>query len=225
MKFTPTPEQQAILTNFRTERYDYLNELRWRLFLKMGIPIMDKVIFEPGAGIGDQTEWLLNRGAKHIYVNDGRPDNLQIIRDRFRSNPRLTFVEGNLENCLDKEEFNFTADLIFLWGVYYHIDDSLTEFQIMRGLSRIAPMVVFDYLESAQDGTTEYGYDNPSTSVSQRAIRLTTTTLMRGLRKVWGHAYLPKAQMDWEDPLASGTPRRLAVASIAPLRNEQLEEQ
>lgn len=216
-----TPERhREILSNFRTERYDYLNKLRWDLFKKMDIPVLDKVILEPGAGIGDQTEWLLNQGAHRIYVNDGRPENLEIIRERFNDNPRLTFLEGNLET--DVPKWNVEADLVFLWGVYYHINDSLTEFQIMRALSRVAPVVVFDYLESREDGTTFYGYDNPSTSVSQYAIRPTTPTLMEGLKKTWGYAYLPKVQMDWEDPLALGTPRRLAVASIHPLENSNL---
>lgn len=215
------PQRKAeILSNFRTPRYDELNRLRWDLFLKMGIPIKDQVIFEPGAGIGDQTEWLLSQGAKHIFVNDGRPENLYLIFERFGGDPRLTYVTGNLET--DIPSWNFTTDLIFLWGVYYHINDSLTEFQIMRGLSKIAPVVVFDYLESEQDGTTFYGYDNPSTSVSQYAIRPTTKTMMEGLKKTWGHAYLPRVQMDWHDPLAESTPRRLAVASTQPLNNPNL---
>lgn len=225
MSFTPTPRQQEILQNFRTDRYDYLNKLRWDLFLKMDIPIYEQVIFEPGAGIGDQTEWLLSQGAKHIYVNDGHPENLEFIRQRFAGNKRLTFLDGNIEECLNKPEFDFAADLVFLWGVYYHVNDSLKEFNIMSALAKIAPVVVFDYLESHEDGTTFYGYDNPSTSVSQYAIRPTTKTMMEGLKKFWGHAYLPKEQMDWEDPLAAGTPRRLAAASIYPLDNPNLIEQ
>lgn len=222
---TPSAPKEQILKNFRTERYAVLNQLRWDLFLKMGIPLRDKVIFEPGAGIGDQTEWLLGQGVKHIYVNDGRPDNLQIIRERFPNDPRLTFVDGNIEGCLTQPEFNFIVDLVFLWGVYYHINDSPSEFQIMRALSRIGPVVVFDYLESQKDGTTFYGYDNHSASVSQYAIRTTTATMIAGLKKVWGHAYLPKEQMDWVDPLEPDAPRRLAVGSLIPLNNENLVEQ
>lgn len=226
MNFTPTPRQQEILSNFRTPRYDELNHLRWELFLKMGIPIKDQIIFEPGAGIGDQTEWLLSHGAQHIFVNDGRPENLDIIFRRFGHDPRLSYVHGNLEKHVPLwRENGVVADLVFLWGCYYHINDDLQEFRIMRELSRIAPIVVFDYLESQEDGTTFYGYDNPSTSVSQYAIRPTTPTMMAGLKKTWGHAYLPKAQMEWEDPLAEGTPRRLAVASIYPLENPNLISQ
>lgn len=223
MNFTPTSRENEIIKNFRSPRYDHLNQLRWDLFLKMGIPIKDQVILEPGAGIGDQTEWLLSQGAKHVFVNDGRPENLHIIFQRFGHDPRLTYVHGNLETDIPK--WDISADLVFLWGVYYHINDSLAEFNIMRALSKIAPVVVFDYLESREDGTTFYGYDNPSTSVSQYAIRPTTKTMMEGLKKSWGYAYLPKEQMDWEDPLAAGTPRRLAAASIYPLNNPNLIEQ
>lgn len=220
MSFTPTERQQAILSNFRTERYDHLNRLRWDLFLQMGIPIKDQVIFEPGAGIGDQTEWLLAQGAKHIYVSDGREENVEIIRQRFGDHARLTAFVWDLESPL--EAIYPKADLVFLWGCYYHINDDLSDFKIMQALSRIAPVVVFDYLESQEDGITFYGYDNPSTSVSQYAIRPTTPTMMAGLKKSWGYAYLPKVQIDWEDPLAEGTPRRLAVASTSPLNNPNL---
>lgn len=223
-KFTPNTDQEQILSNFRTPRYEYLNNLRWDLFLKTGLPIRDQVIFEPGAGIGDQTEWLLSQGAKHVHVSDGRPDNVEIIRQRFNNDPRLTISVGNLENPQFLKEAP-PVDLIFLWGCYYHINDSPTEFQIMKALSRFSPVVVFDYLEDREDNTYYYGYDNPSTSVSQYAIRPTTKTMMEGLKKTWGHAYLPKVQMDWHDPLAESTPRRLAVASREPLNNPNLIEQ
>ncbi len=227
MNFSPTPRQQEIIQNFRSDRYDTLNKLRWDLFLKMDIPIKDQVIFEPGAGIGDQTEWLLAQGAKHVFVSDGRAENVEIIRQRFGEDERVTTTVGNLEDVdfLGNLAWAPVSDLVFLWGCYYHINDDLQEFRIMRALSKIAPVVVFDYLESREDGTTFYGYENNSTSLSQYAIRPTTPTMIAGLKKAWGHAYLPKVQMDWEDPLAAGTPRRLAVASLEPLNNPNLIEQ
>lgn len=234
MSFTPTSRERDIISNFRTPRYDTLNSIRWDLFLKMGIPVKDQVILEPGAGIGDQTEWLLNQGAKHIFVNDGRPENLHIIFQRFGgdpatrsgADPRLTFVHGNLETDVSRWVADgVKADLIFLWGVYYHIDDSVTEFNVLRDLTKVAPLLVMEYLENDTDGTHVYGYQNPSTSVSERGIRPTTPTMLAGLKRTWGNAYVPKQQMNWHDPLAESTPRRLAVASLEPLDNPNLLEQ
>jgi hypothetical protein len=202
---------------FRTERYAILNAIRWEVFLGLGIPLEGKTIFEPGAGIGDQTEWLLNRGAGRIYVNDGRKENMDTIRARFEGNPRLTYCFGDLETCLSGPDFQFTADMVFLWGVYYHVNDQFGKFPIMQQLAKIAPMVVFEYLACPDDSTTFYGYENVSTSLSQYAIRPTEKTMMDGLKETWGYAYLPKVQMNWEDPCAPGTPRRIAIGSRAPL--------
>lgn len=42
--------------NFRTPRYTILNQVRWEAFLRLGISLEGKTVFEPAAGIGDQTE-------------------------------------------------------------------------------------------------------------------------------------------------------------------------
>ncbi len=211
-------EEQVVWDGLRTMhggRQAHLNSLRWDLMLKTGIPIAGKVIFEPGAGIGDQTEWLLAQGAARVIVNDGREPNLSVIRKRFADDPRVTCILGNLEDCLDRPEFQITADLVYLWGVYYHINDPIPEFPILRQLARIAPTVVFDYLESAtgSDWVEGYDYDHPTTSISRQSPRPTAATMIAGLRKTFGHAYWPKTQMDWFDPCAPSTPRRIIVGS------------
>jgi hypothetical protein len=187
----------------------------------MGLPLAGKTVFEPGAGVGDQTAWLLDQDVKSIIVNDGRIENLGLIKRRFGSDAQITYVHGNLENCLDRPDFQFTVDFIFLWGVYYHLDDSYNSFKIMRSLARIGPIIAFDYLEG-DDTTALYPCDDPSVAISRRGIRPTTPTLMKNLKKIWGYAYLPKIQLDWHDPLAPDTPRRIAVASRLPLDNPQL---
>lgn len=210
-----------IWPNFRTKRYAVLNKLRWDAFLATGLSLKGKTVFEPGAGVGDQTKWLLKQGIKWVIVNDGRPENLHIIWERFHTNPRVSrYLHGNLENCLDTPDFQFTVDFIFLWGVYYHLNDTF-DFQILRQLSCIGPTIAFDYLEG-DDTTEQYGFDNPGVAVSLSGIRPTTPTLMQALKEIWGYAYLPMTQLDWYDELAPNTPRRIVVASKTPLNNPQL---
>lgn len=214
-----TDHESAVLGNFRTERYAYLNELRWRLMLQTGIPIRGQTIFEPGAGVGDQTEWLLKQGAARVIVSDGRESNIGIIAKRFAGDERVQPILGNLEDCLDRPEFQITADLVFLWGVYYHINDPMPEFPILGKLARIAPVVVFDYLESAtgENYVESYDYENPSASISHASGRPTRALMVDGLRRTFGHAYFPAEQMDWHDPSAPKTPRKIVVGSRRPL--------
>ena len=208
------------LKNFRTERYFFINELRWRLLLQTNINFEGKVIFEPGAGVGDQTQWLLKRGAAHIYVSDGRDVNVGLIRKRFNGDPRVTVLRGNLEWSLSESPFQLQADVIFLWGVYYHIYDPAPEFPVLKQLSQIAPLIVLDYLESATgaDYVEHYGYDNVSASISYSSLRPTESTMQSALHKIFGNVYLPVDQMDWHDPAAPNTPRRIIIGSRDELR-------
>ncbi len=95
----PTPSEQEIISHFENERYAILNTIRWDIVDGMNIQIAGKSVFEPGAGIGDQTQLLLDRGASHVYVNDGRVDNLRLIEERLGTE-HLTFIHGNIEECL-----------------------------------------------------------------------------------------------------------------------------
>lgn len=218
-----TPEEQAVVTGLTTMhdgRQQTLNRLRWECFESTGLPIAGQTIFEPGAGIGDQTEWLLAKGAKHVIVNDGREANLSVIRKRFAGDARVTTLLGNIETCLDSPEFvDLRADLVYLWGVYYHVNDSLTDFGILKSLARIAPIVVFDYLESAtgENWVESYNYDHPTTSISRASPRPTRETMIAGLKRTFGHAYFPLNQFDWFDFCAPDTPRKIAIGSRHPL--------
>jgi len=219
--------KEEVISSLTTPRQALLNPARWNQFLSMGLPIKDKTIFEPGAGIGDQTDWLLKQGVKHVTVHDGRPESLKVIQDRFGSDPRLSYVCGNLENGLTEAQFNFTVDFIYCYGVYYHLNESMQNWNIMKGLAKMGPTMAFDYLEShrGDDYTYSYGYEVPSTSMSRFALRPTRATLIKAVRDIWGFAYLPKNQLQWNDPY-DGTERRFVmVASHVPLDGANLELQ
>lgn len=214
-KVSLSPVQLSAVTEFRTDRYFWINEYRWRLLLQTGISLKEKVIFEPGAGIGDQTSWLLQQGVKHVIVSEGREDNFEVIQERFRGDSRVTPILGNLEDCLDSEEFSLQADLIYLWGVYYHILDPLPTFPILHQLSNIAPIIVMDFQQSltGDDYVCDYPYDNPSASISHSSWRLTPSSMVTGLASAFGNVYFPREQMNWNDPSCLLDPRRIIIGS------------
>jgi hypothetical protein len=128
-------------------------------------------------------------------------------------------ILGNLENCLELPEFQIKADLIFVWGVYYHINDPIPEFPVLKSLSKIAPIVALDYLESATgvDYVEKYDYENPSASISHASGRQTRASMIEGLRSHFGYVYFPTEQMNWHDPSAPNTPRLIIIGSKMPL--------
>lgn len=208
-------DEKLIINQFRTDRYYWLNEYRWRLLLQARVNFENKIVFEPGAGIGDQTAWLLNMGAKKVITSDGRASNVAILQKRFGDNSRVQIVQGDLENLISNSEFDGVADIVYCWGVYYHINDPLPEFPVLRKLEKIAPLLVLDYQESKSgvDYLVEYNYDNPSTSVSHSSWRQTKDTMFRAVRDVFGFAYYPIEQMSWDDPNCINDPRRIIFGS------------
>ncbi len=188
----------------------------------MDIPLEGKTIFEPGAGIGDQTEWLLGRNPLHIFVQDGRQENDAIIRERFERNRKVTVLPpGNLEKCLPEMPFH-ALDLVYCYGVYYHINEDLSTFPIMREFATIGQMIVVEYLEG-NDTNPHYGYDDPSTSLTHLGCRVRHDTMLKALKDIWGYAYKPKNQLVWVDPVSPET-RLIAVASKIALDNSNLIE-
>jgi len=79
---------------------------------------------------------------------------------------------------------------------------------------------VLDYL-AGQDNEVDYGYDNPSTSLNQKATRPRPESLLQALNDVWGYGYDPVKQLEWTDPLAAET-RMVAVGSHFLIDNPNL---
>jgi hypothetical protein len=221
-----TASQKITMSLFRNPRYYLMNELRWRAFLQMGISLEGLTVFEPGAGVGDQTEWLLRQGVSKVIVNEGRDENLSILRHRFDGEPRVKILKGNLQEGLPAGISEFTIDLVFLWGVYYHLNDGIPEFPLLHQLSKISSIVVFDYLESPNGVSyvENYSSDKSSKSIALKATRPSEADLIRGLTESFGYAYFPVNQLDYFDPDAPLTPRKLVIGTSKLLTNKWVEQ-
>jgi hypothetical protein len=158
----------------------------------------------------------------HDWVQDGRECNRDVIEERFRSNRRVTVLSAaDLESHLPYPEIPSFVDLIFCYGVYYHLADRSPEFAILRELAGMGEMIALDYL-AGNDNEVDYGYDNPSTALNQKACRHRPETLLQALNDIWGYGYSPKQQLEWTDPLAAET-RLIAVGSHFLIDNANLD--
>ena len=214
-----TPKELDNLRNFRTHRYFIMNELRWRLLLQTGLDFRYKTIFEPGAGVGDQTEWLLGLGVSKVIVSDGREENVSVIKKRFGADERVSILQMDLESLVAKRQgLGLSADIIFLWGVYYHVEDPGPDYPILRSLAEVGEVIALDYLESTRsDYVEDYSDYNPSTSLHLSASRPTESSMVKAIRDNFGYAYFPSEQMNYFDPAAPDTPRKIIVGSKLPL--------
>jgi len=84
----------------------------------LNIDLLNKSIFEFGAGIGDHTKFLLNKGCSHILATEGRKENVEILKHRFIDDGRVHVESLDLEN---PEPLNEEFDIGYCYGLLYHL--------------------------------------------------------------------------------------------------------
>ena len=102
---------------FRQPHYLELNQKRFNVLETCQIDFSGKMVFEPGAGIGDNTQWLLDHGAT-VHASDARDCNVDYMKRRFDGNGRVTVQKFDVEDPRDAiPEF----DICVCLGLLYHI--------------------------------------------------------------------------------------------------------
>ena len=74
----------------------------YRRFLAR-FPLQGAVCVEAGAGFGIFTEWMLYLGARKVYAVEENPLMADLLRERFRREPRVTVVEALIEDFAPPE--------------------------------------------------------------------------------------------------------------------------
>jgi hypothetical protein len=121
------------VTKFHDPVYLGINKPRLEHFIWMNIPIAGKSILEPGAGIGDHTLMLCQQGAD-VTPLEPRTENRAIIASRF---PDLPISDLDLDDELKTMEFceGRRFDLIYAYGVLYHLTNPLIALNTFKELS------------------------------------------------------------------------------------------
>ena len=93
-KYRRTAEQ-----HFHTEFYRRHNARRQEHLATLGLDLSNKSVLEVGAGIGDHTTFFLDRGC-NVLCTEPREENLDVIRRRFESDPRVAVEQLDLDAAL-----------------------------------------------------------------------------------------------------------------------------
>ncbi|WP_411819521.1 class I SAM-dependent methyltransferase [Hyphococcus formosus] len=188
---------------FDRAAYQAINEARLSHLAKMlsdiGVSGEDMSVLELGAGVGDHTDFWLNRGAK-VTVTDGRAENLAIVKSRF---PSIEVCQLDLDNGLESSMPDH--DIVYAYGILYHLRDPAAALAYMADKCRrflfletcvnpVGDMNVLSVNETAED---------PSQAMHGVGCRPSRRWIFEELKQYFPYVYQPSYQPEHEQfPLA-----------------------
>ena len=198
-----TPTAVSPLHEFHGLHYLRHNQRRQEHLASLGLPLAGRTVIEVGAGIGDHTEFFLDRGCS-VLTSDGRPENVALLRQRF------PHIDVRLLD-LDHPDIDFvdTADIVYCYGTLYHLAEPQLALRFMaercRSLLLVETCVSFGHDERINP-VDEAGH-HPSQALSGRGCRPTRVWVFNRLRELFPFVYVPRTQpwhpefpLDWSAP-------------------------
>jgi 2-polyprenyl-3-methyl-5-hydroxy-6-metoxy-1,4-benzoquinol methylase len=228
--FGPTPSgvlPAGPIADFHSFRYTHLTARRLEHLATLGLPLRERHVLEVGAGVGDFTDFFLDRGCR-VHTTDVKPMFTSILRQRYALHPLATVGELNLDPPPERGPGLF--EIVLCYGVLTLVSDPQATLDFLS--QACADLLLID--TPVGDG----GIDdiNPVTvdvslagaGVSPHACRPSRAWIRAQLLQRFAHVYVPVSQpnhydypVNWvlNSPLGR---RAIFVASRRPLDNPQL---
>jgi hypothetical protein len=215
------PEQE-----FRSDHYVRHNARRQEHLASLGLPVARRTVLEVGAGVGDHSQYFLDRDCK-LTITEGRPENVEIIRKRFRGTP-VYVLDMDAPEPVSGHPF----EVIYCYGLLYHLKNPAQAIQYLgqhtTGQLLLETCVSFDTDERINP--VEEPIDNPTQAVVGLGCRPSRPWIFTQLKLAFPHVYATRTQpnheefpIDWTRREAHvGLSRAVFVASKTPIENEHL---
>jgi ubiquinone/menaquinone biosynthesis C-methylase UbiE len=211
---------------------DYLrhNQRRQEHLASLKLEIIGSTVLEVGAGIGDHTSFFIDRNCQ-VVTSEAREENLRFLRQRY---PGLKVLQLDLDN--PPERFDETFDIIYCYGVLYHLKNPSNAIGFMARCCK--KMLLLETCVSFKDKEllnlcSENRLD-PSQAIGGTGCRPTRKWIYDQLKQYFDYVYLPITQpcheefpTDWYSPSShkSSFARAVFIASRAVINNELLTEE
>lgn len=217
------------IEEFHAAHYLRHNQRRQEHLASLGLPLSGRSVLEVGAGIGDHTEFFLDRECS-VLTSDGRPENVAILRERF---PHIAVRLLDLDH--PDPEFTHRAEIVYAYGTLYHLTRPEAAIQYLAercdGLMLIETCVSFGTADELNP--IDEPFHHPSQSLSGRGCRPTRQWVWSRLQRHFVHVYAtatqpwhPEFPLDWSSPPPEGQlSRAVFVASRSPIANPLLLEE
>jgi SAM-dependent methyltransferase len=211
--------------------WHYLRHTARRLehLASLCLPLKNRSVLELGAGIGDHSNFFLDRGCK-VTITEPRAENLTYMKARF--------PEGDVRHLdleMDDPLGDACYDVIYAYGVLYHVSNPAATLAFFdrhcAELLLLETCVSFGQEEEINP-TPEEKMSFTQSSIGQ-GCRPTRPWLFTRLKKNFEYVYLPLTQpnheefpLDWTAPEQHiGLSRSIFIASRYPIENDNLTTQ
>lgn len=215
------------LNSFLSDPYQRHNRRRQEHLATLGLDISKKRVLEIGAGIGDHTEFFMDRGCT-VTSTDGREECVDALRRRFPSIDVHKF-DAN-EQAPERVD---PHDIVYAYGILYHLRDPGKALDTMATLC--TDMLLLETCVSVgRDDRVVLASeptDDPTQALDGHGCRPTRSWVWNYLRGLFPHVYLTATQpwheefpVDWTGPVISDGvyTRAIFVASRRPIDNPLL---
>lgn len=213
-------------TDFHSPEYLRHNQRRLEHLATLGLEIAGRTVLEVGAGIGDHTEFFLDRGCA-VSISDARPENVALLEKRF---PHASVRLLDLDD--PDPGFDEQADIVYCYGILYHLGapEAALRFLAERTLTMMLVETCVSFGDADELNPVDEPADQPSQAFHGRGCRPTRVWVRERLRELFPHVYMPVTQpshpefpLDWTKAQPAGVlSRAIYVAARAPLVNDRL---
>lgn len=202
---------------FHSANYLRHNARRLEHLASLMLPLGGKSVLEVGAGIGDHTNYFLDRDCQ-VTITEAREANLQHLRNRFpNGDVRVLDME---KPQLDSPPF----DIVYCYGLLYHLSDPNQALDFLA--SKCSGMLLLEtcisFGDQAEVRPMKESRSDPTQAFSGAGCRPTRRWLFEKLGSLFPYVYVPTTQpnheefpLDWTAPESapSGPNRAVFVAS------------
>jgi hypothetical protein len=212
-------------TTFAHPYYLRHNQRRQEHLASLNLDIAHKSVVEIGAGVGDHTEFWLDRKAD-ILITEARAENLKILRARYPANKVQELDMDQLENVKLNRDF----EIVYCYGLLYHLGKPAEAIEFMA--RHCSSMLLLESCVSVGDDESVNlvsEVKDPTQSFSGTGCRPTRVWVHNQLKKYFNHVYMPVTQpahpefpLDWKKKDHTPLTRAVFVASRTAVDNELL---
>jgi len=192
---TGIKHDNSLLGNFHSHNYLRHNARRLEHLASLHLPVAGLSVLEVGAGIGDHSEYYIDRGCK-ITITDARPQNIRYLRTRY-PNCDVQLLDMEHPTALAKSPFA----IVHCYGLLYHLanPEQALEFVASQTGKMLFLETCVSFGRDEAINLVEENRFNPTQAQSGTGCRPTRPWLFKKLQSLFEFVYVPKTQPNYED--------------------------